>query len=175
MTYGSWPSRECKLWDPSHVMNLKLNQSLVSHPHKFRSAFTPAHLADRKINVSHRFCRRVSIPIPPLRVYAGEKLADSGWFCICILVYILCICILEDFARVTLVDFWEFPLHEAFSSPWNTLKFRVSLDSHFLHPPDITSSHSHLPQFQCSKSVIFLLPREIHASHPHPQLSLLYT
>jgi hypothetical protein len=44
---GSWPSKQCQVWAPSHSVGLKLYQSLVGHSYKFSAIFTPEHLASR--------------------------------------------------------------------------------------------------------------------------------
>lgn len=45
--YGSWPSKQCRAWTPSHGMGLKLTQALVVNSHKFFTMIVLIHLADR--------------------------------------------------------------------------------------------------------------------------------
>lgn len=40
------------MWAPSHGMNLTLNQTLVSHSHKFCATIVSAHLASRDAWIS---------------------------------------------------------------------------------------------------------------------------
>lgn len=40
----SWTYKQCKAWLPSHSMDLKSDQTLVGHSHKWHATIAPTHL-----------------------------------------------------------------------------------------------------------------------------------